>query len=668
MTATLILKALFFIKENSSLEKIIIDQKEYGYLPENEIPINFDEIEKEIGFKTVKIQLKFKEKLEEHFFEILKGTKIIGYLLPKKGKTLDIILNENCEVNSKIIDTISEDSAALELQENRLLIINFNPIYELYMNDMEMNDEFIGLGENSIQVSIPTLNEKYYLYRDIEPIDYDIFFKEYEKHKSLAINFSLEIKELLNNTNNFINKILSYNDLLHGYNTKINLPKKILLEKYNLIEFFDFISSCSLFYLLSSKKNNKIEEIRSLYNFFIDFKNKLEKSKLENYIKCKIIIDFSQRLEKFKTLEEFKRINYQYLDRTELKSHSPLHLALLELEKMVNNLDEDSPFYYPLVLINSGTYLLKSKYSLKPIYGYGVISKNILKNHLTNIIPEIIITLNDEMNFCNDQGTTDKNSGIESLNLSSDLLSDLAKIDIRDNIDNKKILDDLSLRIFIVLFHKIFGHKKGGDCSSEDNLLSPNFFYDRKKKQIMKLGYIYSFHINNNIIKILKDPEIDKDSGSFLEYFLGENNYGYISQLIEIMLLYKINLNFIFNAHLWDKEIKTLQNYIKLKYQVFINNKSLLDKLIFENISDEINYLEKVIKENDFKDLSSSQFENNSEVIRKRKEIYASKKIDFSQYDDLSIKEIKDKFKDEKTSYEEKMFCKKLLSYRTERK
>ena len=184
MTATLILKALFFINENSSLEKIIIDQKEYGYLPENEIQINFDEIEKEIGFKIVKIQLKFKEKLEEHFFEILKGTKIIGYLLPKKGKTLDIILNENCEVNSKIIDTISEDSAALELQENRLLIINFNPIYELYMNDMEMNDEFIGLGENSIQVSIPTLNEKYYLYRDIEPIDYDIFFKEYEKHKT----------------------------------------------------------------------------------------------------------------------------------------------------------------------------------------------------------------------------------------------------------------------------------------------------------------------------------------------------------------------------------------------------------------------------------------------------------------------------------------------------
>ena len=56
------------------------------------------------------------------------------------------------------------------------------------------------------------------------------------------------------------------------------------------------------------------------------------------------------------------------------------------------------------------------------------------------------------------------------------------------------------------------------------------------------------------------------------------------------MLLYKINLNFIFSANLWNKEIKTLQNYIELKYQVFINNKSLLDILSFENISDEINF------------------------------------------------------------------------------
>ena len=91
----------------------------------------------------------------------------------------------------------------------------------------------------------------------------------------------------------------------------------------------------------------------------------------------------------------------------------------------------------------------------------------------------------------------------------------------------------------------------------------------------MKLDYIYSSNINNNCIKILRGPEIFSNSGSLLEYFLGESKYGYISTLIEIMLLNRINLNFIFDANLWNKEIETLQNFIELKYLIFINDKSL---------------------------------------------------------------------------------------------
>ena len=70
------------------------------------------------------------------------------------------------------------------------------------------------------------------------------------------------------------------------------------------------------------------------------------------------------------------------------------------------------------------------------------------------------------------------------------------------------------------------------------------------------------------------------------------------------------------------------------------------------------------------------QFKNNSNIIenvtvRKRKDIFSSrkqKKFDFSQYNDLSIKDIKDRFKDKNIDYEEKMFYKRLLDYRTERK
>ena len=348
-------------------------------------------------------------------------------------------------------------------------------------------------------------------------------------------------------------------------------------------------------------------------------------------------------------MEEFQKINYQYFIRKDLKSKSPLYSALLELEKMIDILDQNSPFYYPLVLIDSGGYIYLSKYSMKHIYGYGLISSNILKEHLKNNIPEIVIILNDGTLYKNIQETTDKNQGIIALNLSTKLLSNLTTMDISDTINNKNILDDLSLRIYIVLFHEILGLKRGRYSSNNDNLLYPNYFYDKNKNKIMKIDFIKSSNIKN--------------SGSFLDYFLGESKYGYISTLIEIMLLNKINLNFIFNANLWNKKIRTLQNYIELKYLVFINNKSLFEKLNFENINDEIKYLEKVIKHNDFKD---SKVENNLNIIQNQE--IRKRKDDFSEYDDLSIKEIKDRFKDENTSYEEKMFYKRLLSYRTQRK
>ena len=212
MTATFIIKSIFFQNANSSLKKVIVDNIEYEYSLEKEIQIKFNEIEFEIGIKTVNIKLEFNGNYENHFFEIMKGTKIYGYLLPNIGKTLDILLNEQSKVNSKIQDINSLNFADLDIKENRLLIINFNSSYELYINDEEISDK-LDLRGNSLQISIPALKEKYYFYKYIEPIDYDIFFKVYEKLKVLASIFFLKVKEELiisNNTESFINKILSY--------------------------------------------------------------------------------------------------------------------------------------------------------------------------------------------------------------------------------------------------------------------------------------------------------------------------------------------------------------------------------------------------------------------------------------------------------------------------
>jgi len=677
MTATLIIKSIFFQTENPFLEKIIVDNQEYKYSKEIEMQIIFNDIEFEIGVKVVHIKLIFrgKNKPKEHFFEIMKGSKICGYLLPIKGKTLDIILNEKSNYKSKIVD--HDSFSNLDVKDNRLLIINFdNMYYDLFINEENISEKLDDISGKSIQISIPNLKEKYYFYKNIVSIDYEVFFNLYEKYKDLANSFILGIKEFIKNDkiNDFRKYLLSFDNLFDGYNIKLNLPKKILADKYNRKEYFNFISSCSLFYLLSNLNNDKIEEIRKFYQVFIDYQNKLEKSKLENYLKSLIIIDFSQRLVKFESVEDFKKIDYQYLIKSDLEPNSPLNLALLELEKMIEILEENSPFYYPLVLIDSGSYILESKYGKKLIYGYGLTSINILKDHLKNIMPEIIIVFKDQTIFKDDQGLTDKYSGIISLNLSCQLLSDLVYMNINNSISDEKTLYDLSLRIFIILFHEVLGHKKGGYIFNNADV-SPNFFYDQKNKEIMKLDYLYSSNIAKNCIKILRDSTCKSDSGSFLELFLGDTNYGYISLLIEIMLLNKINLNSIFNIKLWDKNINILQDYIKLKYIVFINNKELLDKSDYKNIEEEIKYLRQVIKEYNFEDFNKTSNENISknkyEIIRKRKELFSSEKYtnnDFSEYDDLSMQDIRNRFKDKNLSFEEKRFYIRLLDSRTQRK
>ena len=178
------------------------------------------------------------------------------------------------------------------------------------------------------------------------------------------------------------------------------------------------------------------------------------------------------------------------------------------------------------------------------------------------------------------------------MNLHSELFSPLQDRDLYAEINNIDTLQDLSLRLFFLLFHEVLGHKKSGYSSTEENLnLSPNIFYDKTKKQIMKLVSLDSISVNKNIIKILKDPDSNSDSGSFLKYFLGQCRYGFISYLIEEMLINKVNLNFIFDRNLWNKDIEILKNYIEIKYLVFNINKNILDQKKFKDINEEIEFL-----------------------------------------------------------------------------
>ena len=247
MSAKLIIKAIFFQKEK--IKNIIVDGQEYNYQEEIEAPIQFNEIESEIGIKVIKIEIVIKNKKETTFFEILKDTTIIGYLLPGFGKTLDIILNEKCtsQIFNKIPKETEQEYIDLDIKDNRLLIININIYYELYIDNKNkqkpnkepiddrknISEELLNLSRSkSNQFSIPSLKDNIYFYREVKPLNFDHFSNFYNKFNGMANDFFSEINDKLIR-NDKIDKIdfEKYSELLEGCDLRMNLPQTILAKK-----------------------------------------------------------------------------------------------------------------------------------------------------------------------------------------------------------------------------------------------------------------------------------------------------------------------------------------------------------------------------------------------------------------------------------------------------
>ena len=114
-----------------------------------------------------------------------------------------------------------------------------------------------------------------------------------------------------------------------------------------------------------------------------------------------------------------------------------MEAAITFLDNFIKNLDEQSPFIYPLILINSGNYF----YGKENAYGYGLINHEILKSHLQNAIPDIIITINDQEDS-SDQGISNKKLGSVKLNLATKILLPLQYYNINTKMEDKEKRDN----------------------------------------------------------------------------------------------------------------------------------------------------------------------------------------------------------------------------------
>ena len=66
--------------------------------------------------------------------------------------------------------------------------------------------------------------------------------------------------------------------------------------------------------------------------------------------------------------------------------------------------------------------------------------------------------------------------------LRSKLFTPYRNLPLDKNIENIESRNNISLILVIILFHEVFGHKKGGFISTFDNFrCSPNIFFNKKK-------------------------------------------------------------------------------------------------------------------------------------------------------------------------------------------
>ena len=97
---------------------------------------------------------------------------------------------------------------------------------------------------------------------------------------------------------------------------------------------------------------------------------------LNIYQKILVLIEFTHFfIEKDENILKFETIKFSYYSKNTMEIDSPLLSAINFLKEFIEDLDETSPFFIPLILIDSGKFI----YNNESLYVYGLNSKEIVK-------------------------------------------------------------------------------------------------------------------------------------------------------------------------------------------------------------------------------------------------------------------------------------------------
>ena len=668
---------IFYSFNNNSLyNKLIIDDEEFEIETETE-KINkkftFDKYEKDLGRKNCSYKLitKDDESVISGTFDISFGNHIGFCFLDEPGMTYKLLFLQKKEkmedfMKNKytlIVDNISCKNKKCELSLNRNDTLDRASL--ILINCM-MNSQIKKDGETFIDLlnyfrNIKNYDKNYgyqicYHYDNFQ----DFAYQKMEEIKK--VNFEKKYSENIENVTqmyNILTKILEkedineanqlIKDLMEAYrnnkrelksiiNKKYLCGKEILekdLDKENYSNFiFMIISILFAGEIIENKENFNINDLKDIHKKLLENKNILDSDKnLKVYEKMFILIDIY-----ISDLLYEKDYRIHYLHKNNIEKESPLYYAFEFLNNFIENLDYDSNFYYPLLSIDGGYFHYKydkdDRIDYISTYGFNMLSLEMIKNHLKNLIPDVLL-LSEYIS--DDNARTNPLNGNIFLNINK----------FKDVNIYKKGLDENKSKHYAfilakILIHEIFGHKKSSFSKLDKDNSVISF-----RNELGELKLINVDDTNHNIFRDIieisqynKANNIKGDSGYFLEYFLGRINDEYTLSVIDT-IEEKTNLSKLLDPKLWHKEISIFKEYLKL-LSIFIflfpeekldNNLTIYEqiKLMKPKLGEEETKLDEKGNDENTKieaDLNKIIDEKFKNIWKKRKNIKIVKRIE----------------------------------------
>ena len=326
-------------------------------------------------------------------------------------------------------------------------------------------------------------------------------------------NDFLQITETEDNAIKFHKKYLSFDEnITKILEDKMNedLRKYYFEDNEKTIKYYHSLCLWSLLNIIKKNKlsSSCVDEYISLY------KKIVSKKDLNNIDKIKILITYTQI-----TLEVQKDLVFpKFFFYEELKKKNPYRVAYEFQFKIIENINEESCLFQPLLFLDS--YIMDNLYSKefkfvkskKPAYSISMLTLDSIKEHLKKSIKNyfFVIEKTNKLNKRDYNASIYKFSKIVTYNENILLFENPKYNRMYDSNDilffNNKFVKTYTLTLNLENMHENFSHGKETIINIKD---SPTLYFTRD----FKFSYIHNHESPNK-----------GEAGRLLEAFIGEES------------------------------------------------------------------------------------------------------------------------------------------------